>query len=147
MKDFRLSLFPNTYKNNEKQPDARGNLQIPLSVINDLYQGLSLGTIVPKAGYGDSETYVELRAAAWKSDGSLTANGKQRPAISITIDSPAETANYEASRLAKEATSEFPNPQPSATNPFASSTITPGWALTSSPQQPAPVKFDDSMPF
>ena len=142
MKSFRLSLFPNSYKTTEMQPDARGSLQIPLSVINELYQGLSLGTITPKQGYADSENYVELKAAAWKSDGSLTAAGKQRPAISIQIDSPAEQANYEASKAAREATSEFPQPQsqPVAAGFPPAQPVATGFP----PAQPA---FNTSMPF
>ena len=141
MKNFRLSLFPNSYKTTEMQPDARGSLQIPLSVINELYQGLSLGTITPKQGYADGENFVELKAAAWKSDGSLTAAGKQRPAISIQIDSPAEQANYDASKAAREATSEFPQaqPQPVAAG-FPSQPVATGFP----PAQPA---FNTSMPF
>ena len=142
MKSFRLSLFPNSYKTTEMQPDARGSLQIPLSVINELYQGLSLGTITPKQGYADGENFVELKAAAWKSDGSLTAAGKQRPAISILIDSPSEQANYEATKAANE----FPQPQsqPAAAGFPPAQAVAAGVAPGFPPAQPA---FNTSMPF
>jgi hypothetical protein len=89
MKGFDCGLFPNTYKKGQNDPDATGSLRIPASVIAELYQGISGGTIPLKPGYGDgAEPFVELRAAAWRGDGSLTATGKQRPAISVRFDSP-----------------------------------------------------------
>ena len=106
MKGFDLGLFANTYKNTQTDPDATGGLRIPASVISELYTGITNGTVQLKPGYGEgAEPYVELRAAAWKSDGTLTPTGKTRPAISVRFDSPAEAAAREAAkaqRLAQE---------------------------------------------
>jgi len=137
LKQFRLGLFPNSYKQGANDPDAKGTLAIPLSVINELYQGISMGTIKPKQGYGEgAEQIVELGAAAWKGDGSLTASGKQRPAISVVIDSPEESAQRAKARAEREATKA----QPAAGAPS-------GWGAPALAAPAAAPSFNDSMPF
>lgn len=101
MKEFNCGLFPNNLKSKQTDPDATGTLRIPASVISEAYAGISNGTIQLKPGYGDgSEPCIELRAAAWKGDGSLSPTGKQRPAISIRFDSPTEAVARDAARAA-----------------------------------------------
>jgi len=170
MKGFDCGLFPNTFKKGQNDPDATGSLRIPASVIAELYQGISGGTIPLKPGYGDgAEPCVELRAAAWRGDGSLTATGKQRPAISVRFDSPTEAAARDAARA--QAAQQAPQGQqwgapapggwggapvqqaPQGQQWGAPAPQAPAPAFAPAPQAPAPAyadapgDFDTSIPF
>ena len=159
MKEFNCGLFPNGFKKNQNDPDATGTLRIPASVISEAYAGISNGTIQLKPGYGDnSEPCIELRAAAWKGDGSLTATGKQRPAISIRFDSPTEAVARDAARAAAAQQGQpaqqwgAPAPsqwggQPPITVPASSVWGGQPSQVVAPPPAAGPGVFDTSIPF
>jgi hypothetical protein len=152
MKNFDCGLFPNTFKKGQNDPDATGTLRIPASVINEAYIGISNGSIQLKPGYGDNaEPCIELRAAAWKGDGSLSPSGKPRPAISVRFDSPTEAAARDAARAQNQAQGQ--GQQWGAPAPAQAQQAAPGQWGGQAPQAAAPAPaaapaaFDMSIPF
>ena len=100
MKGFDLALWPNKYKTpGSRQPDARGAVSIPVSVLKDLsiaYQKGELSTETDTRN-GDIEI-VKLDASAWRNE----PEGN-KPVIKCEIQSWEEMKQRQAEREAKAA--------------------------------------------
>jgi hypothetical protein len=67
MKGFDLALWPNKYKQPEsRQPDARGTLSIPISVLRDLSQAYQAKELPTEMDERNNVEVVKLDASAWK---------------------------------------------------------------------------------
>ena len=99
-----MALWPNQYKEpGSSQPDARGALSIPLSVVKELamaYQAKELPTETDQRN-GDIEI-VKLDVAAWKND---PGDNPKRPVIKCEVKSWPEMKERQAARDAKNAAS------------------------------------------
>ena len=97
MKGFDLALWPNQYKEaGSRQPDAKGHLAIPISVLRDLaqaYQAKELPTVMDERNNCE---VVKLVAAAWKN-----APEGNKPVIKVEIDSWTEAKEREAKKAAR----------------------------------------------
>lgn len=69
MKGFDLALWPNQYKTEgSRQPDARGSLSIPISVLRDLAQAYQAKELPTAMDERNNCEVVKLDASAWRND-------------------------------------------------------------------------------
>ena len=67
MKGFDLALWPNKYKTEgSRQPDARGSLSIPITVLRDLAQAYQAKELPTEMDERNNCEVVKLDASAWK---------------------------------------------------------------------------------
>lgn len=104
----RISLFQNQYKNNQNHPDLRGELHIPISLIQELaYYVQNNQRLSP--GYGqNAELGVTIRVSVWgQQPNPQKPNG---PVLTGSLESPAETDRKAQERAAAQA-AQAPAPQ------------------------------------
>lgn len=100
MKGFQFAIWPNKYKKEgSRQPDARGHVAFPISVLKELSQAYQKGELPVEADErnGGIEV-VKLEASAWRND----PDGN-KPVISAEIKSWSEMAARAAEKAAKDA--------------------------------------------
>ena len=101
MKGFEMALWPNQYKEpGSFQPDARGHISIPVSVLKELSIAYQQKELTVETDTRNDLEYVKLSASAWKNDPSENA---KRPVIKAEIRSFAEEKEAAAKKAARDA--------------------------------------------
>lgn len=101
MKGFELALWPNEYKEpGSFQPDARGHISIPVSVLKELSIAFQQKEITVETDTRNNLEYVKLSASAWKNDPSENA---KRPVIKAEIRNFSEEKEAAAKKAARAA--------------------------------------------
>lgn len=97
MKSFTFAIWPNQYKQaGSQQPDATGNIQIPIEVLKELSVAYQKGEL-PTSMVNETEV-VKLGASAWRN----APDGNQ-PVIKAQIRSWAEEQEAAAKRAERTA--------------------------------------------
>ena len=101
MKGFEMALWPNQYKEpGSFQPDARGHISIPVSVLKELSIAYQQKELTVETDTRNNLEYVKLTASAWKNDPSENA---KRPVIKAEFRSFAEEKEAAAKKAARDA--------------------------------------------
>lgn len=129
----RISLFQNQFKKNQNHPDLRGEIHIPVSLIQELaYYVNNNQRISP--GYGqNAEPGVTIRVSVWaQQPNPQKPNG---PVLTGSLESPAETDRKAQARAAAQPAPAAPQQQWAPPQPQAVPAPGPQYAP---PQPPAP---------
>ena len=98
-----MALWPNQYKEpGSSQPDARGALSIPLSVVKELAMAYQAKELPTETDTRNDVEIVKLDVAAWKND---PGENPKRPVIKAEVKSWPEMKERQAARDAKKAES------------------------------------------
>lgn len=127
MKSARIVIFANQYKNAPKQPDGKGMIELPATLIMELAQLVQTGQFTG-TNQQTAEPFVQVACSCWRGDGTVGPNGGIT-VMSGQIESPSERAAY----LASKAQGAQQQPQSAWGGP-ATAPAQQGWGQA--PQQP-----------
>ena len=96
MKSARIVIFANQYKNAPKQPDGKGMIELPATLIMELAQLVQTGQFTG-TNQQTAEPFVQVGCSCWRGDGTVGPNGGIT-VMSGQIESPAERAAYLATQ-------------------------------------------------
>ena len=96
MKSARIIIFANQYKNAPKQPDGKGIIELPATLIMELAQLVQTGQFTG-TNQQTAEPFVQLSCSCWRGDGTVGPQGGIT-VMSGQIESPSERAAYLASK-------------------------------------------------
>ncbi len=96
MKSARIVIFANQYKNAPAQPDGKGLIDLPATLIMELAQMVQQGQFTGTNQH-TAEPFIQVACSCWRGDGTVGPKGGIT-VMSGQIESPSERAAYLASK-------------------------------------------------